>query len=53
MTKQQEYSSLTSWCLHRQRKWSHIQKFYSETDFSNKSDYDEFGNEIQFVGDIP
>ena len=35
-----------------QRKWSHIQKIDSETAVSNDSDYDEFANEILFVGDI-
>ena len=38
--------------MHRQREQSHIQKMDSETDFSSDSHYDEFANEILFVGDI-
>ena len=33
-------------------KFAEIQKINSETYFSRESDYDEFVNEIPFVGDI-
>ena len=34
------------------KKKSHIPKMDSETDFSSNSNYNEFANEIQFVGDV-
>ena len=52
MMKQPEYNLLTGWCLDKQREQSHIQNIYSETDFSTNSNYDEFANELPFVGDI-
>ena len=51
MVKQPEYNSLTNWYLHKVNEAAY-KKMDSEIDFSSNSDYDEFANEILFVGNI-
>ena len=49
MKKQPDYNSLSNWCLHRQREWSHIQQM--DSDFSSDTDNNEFANEtLQLKG---